>query len=228
MGVGQQPARDEGQLANALIGSGLITDPWVDGQSRFSTVPLRLPAAAAQAIAGAAERVAAAYHEAALLAQAEPEVLDDVFALTPVQKLLWHSSAPLWHGIARADVFLVDEPMGSRAVVCELNADTPSGQPEAVLLGPATGVPPERDPNRKLGDRFGDLLERFLQTVQRPDASAPGRRGHRLPDRGGGRLRADSPVPALVSGAGLEGGAGVAVQPAGGAGRTGGPVRDPL
>jgi hypothetical protein len=165
--------RAYGELARALVQTGVITDPWVDGQPRFSLQPLALPAAQARALATAAERVAAATHEAARIALDEPALLDDFYALTPVQKVMWASSAPLWHGVARADVFLVDGPGGPRPVVCELNADTPSGQPEAVLLGPATGVPPDRDPNVELGGRFGDLLAYFLESVERPDPAAP-------------------------------------------------------
>src|SRR4051812_4501853 len=97
---------DYSALAGALVASGLITDPWVDGQPRFRPRPLTLAAAEADALATAAERMTAACHEAVQLALAEPQLLDDCFALTPVQKLLWQSSAPLWHGIARADVFL--------------------------------------------------------------------------------------------------------------------------
>jgi hypothetical protein len=171
--AGDDPAagddRRYAELAQTLMASGLITDPWVDGQPRFLTCPVRLPAAEASALAGAAEAVAAATHEALALTVADPDLLDDFFALTPVQKLLWQSSAPLWHGLLRADVFLVDGPGGATTpVVCELNADTPSGQPEAVLLGPATGVPAARDPNRLLQSRFGDLLARFLDAVDRP------------------------------------------------------------
>ncbi len=163
---------DYGALAQALVRTGLVTDPWVDGRPRFSPQPLRLPAAQARDLAVAAEAVAAVCQEAVGLILARPELLDDFFALTPVQKLLWHSSAPLWHGLARADLFLVDGPGGPRPVVCELNADTPSGLPEAVLLGPASGVPPERDPNRTLEPRAVDLLARFLASVER-DPAAP-------------------------------------------------------
>ena len=159
-------------LARSLVAGGLLTDPWVDQQPRFATRPLRLPAGVVAALFDAAERVAAAYHEAMLHVLARPELLDEHFALTPVQQLLWHSSAPLWHGIARADLFLVDEAEHRPAICCELNCDTPSGQPEAVLLGPATGVPAERDPNRRLQARYGELLDHFLAGVDR-DPGAP-------------------------------------------------------
>ena len=156
-------------LADALLATGLVTDPWVDGQPRFASRPLALPAREVRRLYRAAERVAAAFHEAALQVAADPALLDDFFALTPVQKLMWASSAPLWHGIARADLFLVE----SQIVCCELNADTPSGQPEAVLLGPATGVPAQRDPNRDLEARFGELLAHFLGAVDRRGATDP-------------------------------------------------------
>jgi glutathionylspermidine synthase len=168
--TGAAPAADDyGAFSRALLDTGLVTDPWVDARPRFATAPLRLSATEAHALADAAEAVAGAFHEVALAAAADPALLDDFFALTPVQKLLWQCSAPLWHGVARADVFFVPGPTGPRAMICELNADTPSGQPEAVLLGPATGVPAVRDPNRRLEARFGQLLGQFLSRVARVD-----------------------------------------------------------
>ena len=49
--------------------------------------------------------MAAAHHELVCLVLREPALLDDFFGLTPAQKLMFLSSAPLWHGLARADVF---------------------------------------------------------------------------------------------------------------------------
>ena len=166
------PADDYQRLAGALMATGLVTDPWVDGRPRFAAGPLALPARQVQSLYRAAERMAAAVHEAALQVAAEPALLDDFFALTPVQKLLWQVSAPLWHGMARADLFLVGDRQPN-ILCCELNADTPSGQPEAVLLGPATGVPAERDPNRGLEARFGQLIDRFLGAVDRDGCAGP-------------------------------------------------------
>ena len=171
------PHADDGDyvaLAQRLVATGLVTDPWVDGQPRFATAPLRLSAGDADVIAGVAEAIAGAFDEVARAVLRQPALLDDFFALTPVQKRLWHSSAPLWHGFARADVFLVDDgAAGPRALVCELNADTPSGQAEAVLLGPAVGVPPARDPNRHLEAHTAQLLRHFLAQVDRPSAAIP-------------------------------------------------------
>jgi hypothetical protein len=174
---GPEPGDGYAALAQSLLASGLVTDPWVDGQPRFATAPLRLPAAQAELVAGAAEAIAGAFDEVAQAVHRDPALLDDFFALTPVQKLLWQSSAPLWHGFARADVFLVDDAAAVvprlRAVVCELNADTPSGQAEAVLLGPAVGVPPARDPNRHLEAHTAQLLQHFLARVERSPTAVP-------------------------------------------------------
>jgi glutathionylspermidine synthase len=169
MNTSPGPIDDYPRLAGALTATGLVTDPWVDGQPRFATRPLVLPARQVRSLYRAAEQVAAAVHEAALQVADDPALLDDFFALTPVQKLLWQVSAPLWHGMARADLFLVEgpQPEQPKILCCELNADTPSGQPEAVLLGPATGVPAARDPNRGLEARFGQLVDHFLAAVDR-------------------------------------------------------------
>jgi hypothetical protein len=70
---------------------------------------------------------------------------------------MWRMSAPAWHGIARADVFLTAG--GPR--VCELNSDTPSGQPEAVGLNrlvDGAGAAWLDDPNCRLGDRLFAMI----------------------------------------------------------------------
>lgn len=170
---GASAPRDFAALATRLIASGLVTDPWVDGAPRFGMTPLQLGAATAASLARAAEDVAAVAHEAVLLVMDEPALLDEFFGLTPAQQAMFAASAPAWHGIARADVFLVDDGAGGQTpVVCELNADTPSGQAEAVLLGDALGVPEERDPNRGLEARFGQLLTRALADVRRVNRGA--------------------------------------------------------
>jgi hypothetical protein len=89
-----------------------------------------------------------------------------------VQKLLFGSSAPLWHGLARADVFLLGDQEAPPAV-CELNCDTPSGLAEAAVLGTLAGLPPEQDPNLTLERRFARLLATFLAAVDRPDPAGP-------------------------------------------------------
>ncbi len=144
-------------LASRLQAGGIVSDPWIDGRPRFRARPVVLDAAQHRALTSAAEELSAAYHHLALLCAAEPDTIAPFFQLTPFQRLMWETSAPDWHGIARADVFLTaDGPK-----VCELNCDTPSGEAEAVLLNAAAAAefPALSDPTRELGDRFCDLVE---------------------------------------------------------------------
>ena len=153
------PVSGTGYAAYAarIRASRVLTDPWLAGAPRFRERPVTLDAATARRLQSAAEAVAAAYHHLALAVEREPALLDSFFALTPFQKLMWLAQAPLWHGIARADVFLTQG--GPR--VCELNSDTPSGQAEAVALSrlAAADRPGFTDPNRDLESRFSSLIE---------------------------------------------------------------------
>jgi hypothetical protein len=87
-----------------------------------------------------------------------------------MQRLMWTLSAPAWHGVARADVFLTAD--GPRC--CELNCDTPSGQPEALALSAALGIAgdPARDPNHALPRRMVGMLGAFAARVS-GTAAAP-------------------------------------------------------
>lgn len=152
-------AHAEGDLAAfaaALTATGFVTDPWIDGCMRFGQAPLRLRREDHATLAGAAEAIAAVYDELCRVVSASPHWLQDFFGLTPVQQAMWLSSAPLWHGLARADVFVRDD--GS-PVVCELNCDTPSGLSEAVVLGRLADAEGARDPNASLGRAFVGLVE---------------------------------------------------------------------
>ena len=82
------------------MATGLVTDPWVDGQPRFARAPLRLPARAG---AGAGRGGRAAWRPPSTRRPCRSRwpsrpLLDDFFALTPVQKLLW---AELGAAVAR-------------------------------------------------------------------------------------------------------------------------------
>jgi glutathionylspermidine synthase len=145
-------------LAEHLLRTGLVTDPWLEGVPRFRAEPLLMARERQAALYQAAEDVAAAYHELVLACAATPEVLDDFFCLTPCQKLMWQTSQPLWHGLARADVFITRE---GQLAVCELNSDTPTGEVEAVLLNPLVhpAWPDTVDPNTRLGERLCDMVE---------------------------------------------------------------------
>jgi glutathionylspermidine synthase len=138
-------------FAADLIGEGILTDPWVDGAPRFRMVPVAIDRTTQRELYDAAEGVAAVHAEAATLCAREPALVSRFFDLPPSYELMWRLSGPQWHGIARADVFLTAD--GPR--VCELNSDTPSGEPEAVALNRSTDGPGAAafdDPNCRLGD----------------------------------------------------------------------------
>jgi glutathionylspermidine synthase len=180
------PAEDAGQsrydaFAARITASGVVTDPWLAGAPRFREEPVVLSAAEARKMYAAAESVAEIYNELCLLVADAPELLDSFFGLTAYQKAMWLSSQPLWHGIARADVFVTDEGLQ----IAELNCDTPTGEAEAIVLGAlATKARDGRDgrdasdarhgavdPNRALGRRFVDVAEALAAgTTAKPGA----------------------------------------------------------
>ena len=149
-------------LAARVVAHGLITDPWLDGAPRFSETPVLVGESLAARLARVGEDVAFAYHAACLLCAARPALLDDFLCLSPAQKAMWHASAPRWHGIARADVFVTAEGL----VISELNSDTPTGEAEAVTLNELALVEHggARDPNRELGARFTAMVETLAKT----------------------------------------------------------------
>ena len=138
-------------LAARLTATGIVSDPWLDGRPRFRQQPLLLTPTVDAALREAAEAIGVVHDEVARLCLEDPALLDEFFQLTPFQRLMWQASAPAWHGLARADVFLTAE--GPR--VCELNSDTPSGEAEAVLLNQLSPRPDgTRDPNGAFERRF--------------------------------------------------------------------------
>jgi len=148
---------DYAAFAATLTASGVISDPWFEGQPRFQPAPVILRQEEQAALYRAAEEMAAAYNELCLLCARQPSLAAGFLGLTPVQQALWCASAPRWHGIARADVFVAAE--GLR--ICELNCDTPTGEAEAVLLNEAVAAdfPNLLDPNRELGSRFCAMID---------------------------------------------------------------------
>jgi glutathionylspermidine synthase len=142
-------------LAAELQRSGILCDPWLDGRPRFSARPIILSLEQHRTLSDAAEAIAGVWHEAVLLCADDPGLVERNFRLTPFQRLMWESSAPAWHGIARADVFLT----ASGPQICELNCDTPSGEAEAVLLNQLACDARYVDPNRELELRFAELVE---------------------------------------------------------------------
>ncbi len=157
----------------ARIGaSGIITDPWVFGEPRFREEPILLAPAEARAMYRAAERIAEVYNELCLIVSEEPSLLNTFFALSPYQKAMWLASQPLWHGIARADVFVTNDGLQ----IAELNCDTPTGEAEAVVLGRLLVRPGTIDPNRNLAARFATVAEALAGNVLSESVSQNPRR----------------------------------------------------
>ncbi len=157
-------------FARRIVEGGIVTDPWIYGKPRFRREPVFVPRAQAAAMARCAEDVAAVWDEACRVVEAEPELLDSFFGLTPWQKAMWIASQPMWHGIARADVFVTDEGLQ----IAELNCDTPTGEPEAVVLNALVAAehPLAKDPNLHLRARFVAMAEQLLaHGVEGPGSS---------------------------------------------------------
>jgi glutathionylspermidine synthase len=154
-------------LEDTLLRGGIICDPYLGGRPRFSAEPVIVEATALDAMCDVAEKIALVYDETARLCKDDPKVLDAFFELTPCQKLMWQLSSPLWHGVARADVFETT----SGLKITELNSDTPTGQAEAVVLGElARADRPELvDPNEGLESSFMDLIEAVAARALGPD-----------------------------------------------------------
>jgi glutathionylspermidine synthase len=85
-----------------------------------------------------------------------------------VQKAMFAASFPMWHGLARADLFVTDDGLA----MTELNCDTPTGEAEAVVLGAMAKLrePKLIDPNEALEQRFVRLVEQLRRTFVGVDA----------------------------------------------------------
>lgn len=148
-------------FAHAVYETGVLTDPWLDGRERFGIQGVILTPRRARELAVAAERVAYLHQELVDILFGNPKLLCDFYHLTDCQQAMWEASGSLWHGMARADLFMCED--GSIAC-CELNSDTPSGQPEAVLLNRLLHDSQSRerdelgDPNAAMGDRYVAML----------------------------------------------------------------------
>lgn len=154
--------------ARSITKGGILTDPWVDGSPRFRKEPIVIAQSLALEMEKAAEQIASVYNEMTEIVFDEPSLLDDFFCLTPVQKALWMSSAPVWHGIARADVFRTRDGLQ----IAELNCDTPTGEPEAVVLGALakSDHPDLINPNEALEARFLRMIDHVARTELSPNA----------------------------------------------------------
>ena len=144
-------------LADRLQDSCLVCDPYVYGRPRFLAEPLATPAAYLDRLYQFARRIGALYDELARVAWNDPDVLDSFYGFTRFQRAMWLGSAGAWHTFARLDVF----DCGDRFVLCEINADTPSGQSDIEACSRVLGatLPAGSDPNSRYGDMLCDRLE---------------------------------------------------------------------
>lgn len=149
------------EFAHSLYESGVLSDSWFDGNERFRLEGVVLNAELAARLSEAAERITYLHHELVQILLARPELLAEFFHLTPYQQAMWECSGGLWHGMARADLFVCED---GQIACCELNSDTPSGQPEAVLLGEmlfaqnALAHVNITNPNRNFSRQFVQML----------------------------------------------------------------------
>ncbi len=150
------PARE---LGDRLQDTCLVCDPFVYGRPRFVAEPLVFSKEFLDDIYEATRRIGALYDELAQVVWGSPEVLDSFYAVTPFQRAMWLGSAGLWHGFARLDVFQTDGGF----VMCEINADTPSGQSDIEACSRVLGsrVSDYDDPNTEYGTMLCDLIERW-------------------------------------------------------------------
>lgn len=144
-------------FAARVVESGIVTDPWVRGKPRLAEQALVLSAREQAALYRAAEQVASVYNDVCHMCADEPELLDSFFGLTPFQKAMWEASRPMWHGIARADVFETEEGYA----FAELNSDTPTGEAEAIVLNHTVHPqhPGTLDPNSALAAAYCEMVE---------------------------------------------------------------------
>jgi glutathionylspermidine synthase len=162
---------DYDAFARRVIADGVILDPWLDGEPRLSAEAFVIDAARAASLAKTGEDVAELYEEACQLVDEDDALLEGFFGLTPAQRLMWDAARPLWHGIARADVFDTKDGF----LITELNCDTPTGEAEAAVLSAlakqSAGDAELHDPNADLQERFGAMVDILIDRLV--DGAAP-------------------------------------------------------
>jgi glutathionylspermidine synthase len=159
--TGRDDFADYAAFARAIYETGVLSDPWLDGNERFDRRGVILEPELARALNKAAERVACLHQELVQILLRNPTLQNDFYQLTPYQQAMWETSGGLWHGMARADLFVCED---GRITCCELNSDTPSGQPEAVILNRllrashGSAKADVHDPNELMETRYVEML----------------------------------------------------------------------
>jgi glutathionylspermidine synthase len=149
------------EFAHELEETCLVNDPYYEGRPIFLSAPIVLADDFVARLYREGERVGALFEELARIVWDEPALLDDFFHLPPHYKLMWLSSGGFWHGFARMDMFLLED---GRLQICELNADTPSGQVEC--LAPYPLLKPRYPTLRPLNEDLEERLWRLLCRVE--------------------------------------------------------------
>jgi glutathionylspermidine synthase len=154
------------QFAQALYNTGIFADAWLDGNERFGLEAAILSPRLARQLAQVAEDITLLHQELVTILLDNPQLMADFYQLTPFQQMMWESAGGLWHGMARADLFLCTD---GQIRCCELNSDTPSGQAEAVVLNQLLHATNEQrveqqllDPNQHFGARYCQMLQESL------------------------------------------------------------------
>ncbi|MFQ3582090.1 MAG: glutathionylspermidine synthase family protein [Chloracidobacterium sp.] len=148
---------DYADFAHAVYATGVLSDPWLWGEPRFRLQGAIISPSLANQLAEAAEAVTYLHQALVEILLDKPEFIASFYQLTPFQRMMWQAAGGMWHGMARADLFLCAD---GRIQCCELNSDTPSGQPEAVWLNHLRQAahPGCLDPNLNFPARFLELL----------------------------------------------------------------------
>lgn len=106
------------------------------GGVRFNADVYALTDADARSLYDAGEALMAALDELVRMVRNEPELLSSFFAMPPTWAAMCIDGADWWNLFARMDVFWMAEAGWQ---ICEINADTPSGQTDMWALLDALG-----------------------------------------------------------------------------------------
>lgn len=158
-------------FARDLLASCYVSDPWAYSRRRFDERPLVLDEAFYRRVVTLGDDIGALYNELAQVVWDDPSLLDDFYGMTPYQKAMWLASGGQWHGFARMDAFWCE---GDRLLVCELNADTPSGQSDIVAASMALAPhhPELHDVNAAYMPRLVEMTQAWW-AARCPDAGPP-------------------------------------------------------
>jgi glutathionylspermidine synthase len=155
-----EESMEYGEFSREILETCLVNDAYFESRPIFYTAPMIMEPSFRDHVYEQGARVGALFDELCGLVWQEPELLDSFFHLPPFYKLMWLASEGWWHGFARMDMFVLED--GSTKI-CELNADTPSGQVECLvprgLVAPR--YPDLVDFNDQYEPRFWELLLRM-------------------------------------------------------------------